>query len=94
LPIDFSIREKPQKSVSVTKNLINSLKKSLWNGKSKAVKDGFYQPHPDPNQEKLFFNLLAEMLQKGIIEQGLIEQEMAKNHVRHDALDLCRKIAA
>jgi hypothetical protein len=34
------------------------------------------------------------MLQKGIVGRELIEQEMAKNHVRHDALELCRKMAA
>lgn len=94
LPIDFSIREKPQKSASLAKNLVKMLKKSVGGAKPRAVKDGFYQPHPDPNQEKLFFNLLNEMLAKGIVDIALVEREMARNHVRHDALDLCRKLAA
>lgn len=94
LPIDFSIRQKPQKPGSLAKNLVNALKRSVGAGKPRAVKDGYYQPHPDPNQERLFFNLLGEMLQKGLIDVALIEREMANNHVRHDALDLCRKLAA
>ena len=94
LPIDFSIREKPKKAGSFTSSLIKSVKKTFGVAKPRAVKDGYYQPHPDPNQERLFFSLVVEMLQKGIIDEALVESEMAKNHVRHDALDLCRKLAA
>ena len=95
LPIDFSIREKPQKGLSVVGSLVKSIRKSIGVAKPpRTVKDGFYQPHPDPSQERLFFNLLGEMLQKGIVDQALVEREMALNHVRPDALDLCRKIAA
>jgi hypothetical protein len=95
LPIDFSIREKPRKELSVVGSLVKTIRKSMGVAKPpRAVKDGFYQPHPDPSQERLFFNLLGEMLQKGIVDQALIEREMALNHVRHDALDLCRKMAA
>jgi hypothetical protein len=94
LPIDFSIRQKPQKSSSLAGTLVKALKKSMGVSKSRAMKDGFYQPHPDPNQERLFFNLLAEMLQKGVVDVALVEREMARNHVRHDALDLCRRLAA
>lgn len=94
LPIDFSIREKPQKSGSLAKNLVKALKKSVRAFGAGPVKDGFYQPHPDPKQEQLFFNLLSEMLQKGIVDVALVEREIANNHVRHDALDLCRRLAA
>lgn len=94
LPIDFTIREKPEKSRSLAKMLLKSLKRGLKGDKPGRSKNGFYQPHPDPNQEKLFFSLMTEMLAKGLIDEALIEREMAKNHVRHDALDLCRKMAA
>ena len=94
LPIDFTIREKPEKSRSVAKTLLKSLKRGLKGDRPGRNKNGFYQPHPDPNQEKLFFSLVTEMLAKGLIDEALIEREMASNHVRHDALDLCRKMAA
>jgi hypothetical protein len=93
LPIDFTVREKP-KSQSVVKSVLKSLKRGFGAPKPGRKKDGFYQPHPDPNQEKLFFGLVSEMLGKGLIDKQLIEREMAQNHVRHDALDLCRKLAA
>ncbi len=92
LPIDFSIREKPQKSLA--DNILKVIKKSIGASRPRAVKNGYYQPHPDPNQERLFFGLLNEMLDKGIVDVAMVEREMALNHVRHDALDVCRKLAA
>jgi hypothetical protein len=50
-----------------------------------------YRPHPDPNQERYFFGLLRECLEKGIVTENLIREEMAQNHLRHDALDLVRR---
>lgn len=47
---------------------------------------GTYQEHPDKNQENLFFGLLKECLEKGIVTEDLIREEMRQNHVRHDAL--------
>lgn len=52
---------------------------------------GHYKPHPDANQEKFFFGLLAECVQKGIVSEDLIRQEMAHNHIRHDAFELLDK---
>jgi hypothetical protein len=53
-----------------------------------------YQPHPDPAQERLFFSLLQECLEKGIIDVDLVKREMDANHVRHDALELVQRRAA
>jgi hypothetical protein len=50
-----------------------------------------YRPHPDPNQERFFFGLLRECMEKGIVGEDLIREEMAQNHLRHDALDLLRR---
>ncbi len=47
-----------------------------------------YQRHPDRNQERLFFDLLAECLDRGLVTETLLREEMARNHVRHDALQL------
>ncbi len=39
-------------------SLVKALKKTMG-VPTLHRKDGFYQPHPDPNQERLFFNLLG-----------------------------------
>lgn len=52
---------------------------------------GRYQPHPDPNQERVFFGLLRECVDKGIVTEAMLHDEMRLNHIRHDALDLLRR---
>jgi len=52
---------------------------------------GRYQPHPDSNQERFFFGLLRECVEKGIVSEALIVEEMRRNHIRHDALDLIER---
>ena len=51
---------------------------------------GHYQKHPDPNQEQLFYGLLRECLDQGLITETQLREEMAKNHIRHDSLDLLK----
>ena len=95
LPISFTVRPKPQgKKAPFPVGTLKLLKRALAGRGGRAVKNGFYQPHPDPNQERLFFGLVREMLERGIINEDLVRREMASNHVRHDALDLCRQMAA
>jgi hypothetical protein len=53
---------------------------------------GYYQPHPDPNQERFFFTLLKECLDQGIITPALLEEHMRAEYIRHDALDVVRKL--
>ena len=55
---------------------------------------GHYKAHPDPAQERLFFSLVGECLDLGIITESVIRDEMAQNHVRHDAIELVKKLAA
>lgn len=55
---------------------------------------GRYQPHPDPNQEQFFFGLLHECVDKGIVTEAQLRDEMRLNHIRHDALDLLRRTPA
>jgi hypothetical protein len=52
---------------------------------------GRYRAHPDNNQEKLFFGLLGECLEKGLLTEDMLRAEMARKHVRGDALDVIRK---
>jgi hypothetical protein len=49
---------------------------------------GRYKPHPDPNQERLFFALLKECLDLGIVTRDMIREHMRLNHVRHDAFEV------
>ena len=49
---------------------------------------GTYSPHPDPNQEKFFFDLVGECLHQGIISEQQVRREIALGHVRNDALAL------
>lgn len=51
---------------------------------------GNYKAHPDSNQEKLFFGLLAECLERGIVTEAMLKDEMERAHVRRDALDVLR----
>jgi hypothetical protein len=53
-----------------------------------------YRRHPDGNQENLFFGLLRECLDQGLITQDQLRAEMARNHVRHDALDIIARVPA
>lgn len=52
---------------------------------------GRYMPHPDPNQERLFFGLLRECLDQGLITEELVKDEMARKHLRPDALEVVRR---
>lgn len=55
---------------------------------------GHYQPHPDAAQERLFFQLLGECLDKGLIGEDLVRAEMARRNLRPDALRLVERHAA
>jgi hypothetical protein len=52
---------------------------------------GHYQPHPDPNQERFFFGLLRECLDKGVVTEELLRDQIKRDYIRHDALDLLRR---
>ncbi len=52
---------------------------------------GSYKPHPDPYQEQLFFGLLRECVDQGIVTKELLQREMSENHVRHDAFEVLER---
>jgi hypothetical protein len=86
LPVDFRA---PESSHALTpKNLYHRVRRSLF-GEYGLM--GKYRTHPDPNQERLFFGLLRECYDKGLVTEAMIRSEMKHNHVRHDALDLMRR---
>lgn len=53
---------------------------------------GAYERHPDRNQENFFFGLVKECLEKGRFDEALLREEMAKNHIRHDALEVVARV--
>ncbi len=52
---------------------------------------GRYKPHPDPKQERFFFGLLRECLEKGVVSEDLLREEIARRHVRPDAMDVLER---
>ncbi len=52
---------------------------------------GHYWRHPDANQEKLFFGLLRECMDQGIVTEAMLREEMSRNHVRHDAFQVLER---
>ncbi len=53
---------------------------------------GRYKAHPDPKQEQFFFGLVRECLESGVVTEAMLREEMNNNHLRHDALELVRRV--
>ena len=53
---------------------------------------GKYARHPDRNQENFFFSLVKGALAEGMISESDIRAAMAKNYVRHDALEVIARV--
>ena len=86
LPIDFVPRD------GLTPFLPTGL--AMW-ARRKIFGDyaflGHYKPHPDKNQEDLFFGLLQECLDEGSVTEDMVRHEMLSDHVRKDAADVLSK---
>jgi hypothetical protein len=81
LPIDFTWADKK----------VEPLKPATWPRLIKrwtTASQTTYKSHPDSNQERFFFGLLRECLDKGAITEEQLREEMRHNHLRHDALEL------
>ena len=52
---------------------------------------GNYKEHPDSNQERFFFGLLKECVEQGIVTEDMLKDQMARNHVRHDAFEVLER---
>jgi hypothetical protein len=52
---------------------------------------GKYIAHPDRNQENLFFGLLRECVEQGIVTPEMLREEIRQNHVRHDAFEVLER---
>jgi hypothetical protein len=83
LPVDFTPADKLRKYPLLA--VLNRVRARLF-GEYALL--GRYHEHPDRNQERFLFGLLKECLEKGIVSEALLRDEMHKNHVRHDALQV------
>ena len=68
------------------------LRKWLRRRKPETPAERFYRPHPDPNQERHFFRLLAECIDRGEISEDFVRDEIERRHVRPDALRLAESL--
>lgn len=51
-----------------------------------------YQPHPDPNQERFFFELLKDALEAGEIGEAFVRARMQANDIRRDAFGVLARL--
>jgi len=86
LPVDYTPADKLRKYPALA--FLNRLRARLF-GEYAFL--GRYTVHPDPNQERFFFGLLNEALEKGIVSESMLRDEMKRNHVRHDALEVAER---
>lgn len=83
LPIDFVEADKFK--LWSPKGWVQKVQRSLFGHYNYK---GTYKPHPDARQERLFFALLKDAMAAGVLDEALLKEHMAKNHVRHDALEV------
>jgi len=88
LPIDYRPAEKFR--LFPPKGWINRARRQLF-GEYALL--GHYQHHPDPKQEAYFFTLLKECLEEGVVSEAMLMEEMRKQHLRPDALEMVDRVA-
>lgn len=55
---------------------------------------GRYRRHPDANQEGYFFGLLRECVESGLVARDFIAEQIARQHVRADAVAVMERAPA
>ncbi|MGB5621194.1 MAG: hypothetical protein WBN65_01745 [Gammaproteobacteria bacterium] len=86
LPVDY--RQADTFQLFPPRHWIRRARRALFGDYGLA---GHYKAHPDPGQERFFFGLVRECLEKNIITEDMLREEMSKNHLRHDALELVKR---
>jgi hypothetical protein len=89
LPQDYTVHDKGRRSW--LKTVRRGIKGVFLNAEAMQ---GRYKPHPDLRQEAFFFGLLRECVEQGIVIEALLREEMRKNHLRHDALEVLERTPA
>ena len=86
LPVDFTPADKTRRFAPL--GWLRRARESLL---GRYAMLGAYKPHWDPSQERFFFGLLRECLEQGLISETMLREEMARNHVRHDAFEVMER---
>ncbi len=86
LPVDFVPAEKTHRFQPL--GWFRRVRRKLF-GPSALL--GRYRRHRDPNQERFFFGLLRECMEQGVVSEALLHEEMERNHLRHDALQVLER---
>jgi hypothetical protein len=89
LPVDFTPADKFKRRPLLAS--VNRLRARVF-GEYGLL--GRYAQHPDINQQNLFFGLLKECLECGHVSEALVREEIEKQHVRADALEVVRRTPA
>lgn len=90
LPIDY-LPKKPQKEPPPVFGVIPRKRYDAFMARVKGqvyAPQGFYIEHPDPKQERFFFQLLQECIDTGRVTHAMLKSEIRRNHVRHDLYDV------
>jgi hypothetical protein len=90
LPMDFTPAPKRVKASSPRSWLRPLVRRVV--GDPHAA--GRYLPHPDPAQERLFFGLLRECVDQGLVSEERLREEMGAGHLRRDAFQLLDRATA
>jgi lipopolysaccharide biosynthesis glycosyltransferase len=89
LPQDYTIHDKGQRSwLKTMKRRVKKVFLGVEVGRER------YKSHRDPRQEAFFFGLLRECVEQGIVTETLLREEMRRDHLRHDALEVLERMPA
>ncbi len=83
LPVDYTPADK-FKRLPLLRRLNRA--RARWLGEYALL--GRYRQHPDQRQQDYFFGLLKECLDCGQLTEGLLREEIARRHLRPDALQV------
>jgi hypothetical protein len=86
LPVDFSPSERTRRFPPL--GWARRARRRLLGPQRGA---GRYRAHRDPRQEQFFFGLLRECVERGVLPEKRLREEMRRSHLRQDALELLDK---
>jgi hypothetical protein len=86
LPVDFTPAQKTRRFAPL--GWVRRAREALF---GRYAMLGTYKRHWDPKQEQFFFGLLRECVDQGVVSETMIRDEMAHNHVRHDAFEVMER---
>ncbi len=87
LPVDFTPSAR-----HLDRSFGGRLRRVVRSFKGKHAPRATYEPHPQPAVEAFFFQLLGECLDRGLVTEAMLREQMARDHVRHDAFEVLARV--